>query len=159
MKDALQVIIDGLTYEGQVLHIIINYALIILAVMPFLFFNVRAPRKNSSAWVGYLVIAVFIQVAVWFAARAIRVSVVGVSLIWCIMMGYLLVDYSKGNLGRTGHMRGLVLIALGSGCGGIVYYMVAFPAITTISHLVAVSVGVSLFYLIQLVAKKKTSQK
>jgi len=33
MKDVLQVIIIGLTYEGQELHIIINYALIILTVM------------------------------------------------------------------------------------------------------------------------------
>ena len=155
MNDVLQMIINGLTYEGKVLHIIINYTLIMLVIMPYLLFDNRAPSKESRAWLVCLAIAVIVQVAVWFAARAIGVSVVGVSLIWCMMMGYLLIDYSKGNLGRTSHKRGLVLAALGIGCGGIVYYMVAFPTITTIAHLVTVGIGVGLFYLMRFIAAKK----
>lgn len=160
MNDVLQVIINGLTYEGQMLHIIINYALIMLVVMPFLLLDNRAVSKESRAWLGCLAIAVIVQVAVWFAARAVGISVVGVSLIWCMMVGYLLIDYSRGNLGRAGYRRGFVLVALGTGCGGIVYYLVAFPAITTIAHLVAVGIGAGLFYLMQLIAAKKraTSQ-
>ncbi|MGB2864264.1 MAG: hypothetical protein WBC05_13120 [Sedimentisphaerales bacterium] len=151
----LQVIINGLTYEGQTLHIIINYALILLVVMPFLLIYNRAPRKESRAWLGCLAIAVIVQVAVWFAARAVGISVVGVSLIWCMIMGYLLIDYSGGNLGRTGYRRGFVFVALGTGFGGIVYYMVSFPAITTIAHLVAAGIGVGLFYLMRFIAAKK----
>ena len=158
MKDVLQVIIIGLTYEGQVLHIIVNYTLIILTVMPFLFFNVRAPRKNSSAWLGCLAIAVIVQVAVWFAARAMGISAVGVSLIWCMMVGYLLIDYLRGNLGRTGCKRGFVLVALSAGCGGFIYYMVAFPIITTIAHLFAAGIGVGLFYLMRFITAKKLSR-
>jgi membrane associated rhomboid family serine protease len=155
MNDMLQVIINGLTYEGQTLHIIINNTLIVLVIMLFLLFDIRASRKESRAWLGCLAIAVIVQVAVWFAARAVGISVVGVSLIWCMMMGYLLIDYSRGNLGRAGCGRGLVLTALGIGCGGIVYYMVAFPAITTIAHLVAAGIGIGLFYLMRLIAAKK----
>jgi heme A synthase len=81
MKDVLQIIISGLTYEGQILHIIINYALIILAVMPFLFFDNQGPRKESRAWLVCLAITVIVQVAVWFAARVVGISVVGASLI------------------------------------------------------------------------------
>jgi hypothetical protein len=158
MNDVLQVIINGLTYAGQTPHIIINYALIILLVIPFLLFDNRSPSKESRAWLGCLVIAVIIQVAVWFAARALGISAVGVSLVWCIMVGYLLIDDSNGKLGRAGSRRGFVLIALGAGCGGIVYYMVAFPAITTIAHLVAVAIGVGLFYLMRLIARRNESQ-
>ena len=68
MKDVLQVIINGLSYEGQVLHIIINYTLIMLMVMPFLLFENRAPSEESRAWLGCLAIAVIVQVAVLFAA-------------------------------------------------------------------------------------------
>ena len=69
MDDVLQVIINGLTYEGQVLHIVINYTLIILLVMPFLIFYNRAPCKKSCTWLVRLVIAVIVQVAVWFTVR------------------------------------------------------------------------------------------
>jgi len=102
-----------------------------------------------------MAIAVIVQVAIWFVARSVGISAVGVSLIWCMMMGYLLIDYSSGSLDRTGHRRGLVLAALGAGCGGIIYYMVAFPAITTIAHLVAAGIGAGLFYLMRLIAAKK----
>ena len=155
MNDVLQMIINGLTYEGKVLHIIINYTLIMLVIMPYLLFDNRAPSKESRAWLVCLAIAVIVQVAVWFAARAIGVSVVGVSLIWCMMMGYLLIGYLKGNLGRVGHGRVFVFVALIACCVGIAYYMVAFPAVTTIAHLVAAGIGVGLFYLMRLVAMKK----
>lgn len=155
MNDVLQIIINGLTYKGQALHIIINYTLIILVVMPYLIFDNRAQNNEIRAWLGCLVIAVIVQVAVWFAARTVGISAVGVSLIWCMMVGYLLIDYSKGNLGRIGYSRGFVLVALSAGCGGIVYYMLAFPTITTIAHLVAVNIGVGLFYLMRLIAAKK----
>ncbi len=155
MNAVLEVIINGLTYEGQTLHIIINYTLIMLVIMPFLLSDNRAVSKGSRAWLGCLAIAVIVQIAGWFAARVVGISAVGVSLIWCMMVSYLLIDYSRGNLGRTGHRRRFVLVALGAGCGGIVYYMVAFPAITTIVHLVAAGIGVGLFYLMQLIATKK----
>jgi hypothetical protein len=155
MSDVLEVIINGLTYQGQVLHIIINYTLIILLVMPFLLFDNRVPSEESHAWLGCLVIAVIVQVAVWFAARVGGISAVGVSLIWCVMVGYFLIDYSKGKLGRAVYIRAFVLVTLGASFGGIIYYMVAFPAITTIAHLVAAGIGVGLFYLMRLIAVKK----
>lgn len=51
MNDMLQVIINGLTYEGQTLHIIINYALILLVVMPFLLiYNQAQEKKAVHGW-------------------------------------------------------------------------------------------------------------
>ena len=138
MDDVLEVIVNGLTYAGQPIHIVINYTLIVLVVVPFLLSANRAVGKKSRAWLACLTIAVIAQVALWFAAR----GAIGVSLVWSIMLGYLLIDYLRGNLGRTGHGRRLVPIALGAGCGGIVYYAVGFPAITTIAHLVAAGIGV-----------------
>jgi hypothetical protein len=155
MDDVLEVIVNGLTYAGQPIHIVINYTLIVLVVVPFLLSANRAVGKKSRAWLACLTIAVIAQVALWFAARAVGMGVIGVSLVWSIMLGYLLIDYLRGNLGRTGHRRGLVPVALGAGCGGIVYYAVGFPAITTIAHLVAAGIGVGLFYLIQFIAAKK----
>jgi len=156
MNEVLHVIINGLIYNGaghETLHILINYALIVLIIMPFL--CNRAPIRDNHVWIGCLAAAIIVQVTMWLAAGGIGISVIGVSLIWCTMAGYLLMDYSRSNLGRASQRRWLVLVALAATFGGIVGYAVAFTAITTIAHLVAVVVGIALFYLIRFIATKK----
>lgn len=141
MSQVLQMIGNGLTYEGQVLHIIINYALVALTVIPFPRPDNRVQRGSSHAWLGCLAIASGVQVVVWFTMRA-----VGISIIWCAMAGYLFMDYTRGDIGQAREKPQLAMVALVAAGIGIVYYAAAFPIDTTVAHLVALVMGIGIFY-------------
>lgn len=140
MNEVLRTIVNGLTYEGQVFHILINYTLIILTVLPFL----RNPDSSTSwerhGWKICLGIITLLQIVVWFIADA-----VGVSLIWSAMAGFLAFAYWRGGFEQAQNKKRLVQIALTATFAAIVFYAVAFPVITTIAHVVALFVGLSVF--------------
>ena len=140
MNETLQTLVNGLTYEGEMLDSVIGYALIALSLAPYLLIPSQEPGRDSRGWIVCLTIVAILQVTVWFT-----VPVVGVSLVWCAMGGYLLMDYSRGNMSRSRKRQLLAILALVTALMGIVYCAVAFPIITTIAHISAVLVGISLF--------------
>ena len=143
MNYALQVIVAGLTYNGSLLHIFINYSLIALTLVPFL-----APGAHGSSRLGYhwapcFLIALAVQILLWFIADA-----VGVSVIWATMAGYSLVLRTTRREAYTPDRRRLLTVALVSALIGIVYYAVTLPFITTVAHVIAVLLGIGIFSIV-----------
>lgn len=141
MSDLLHVLASRLTYEGNLLHSLINHGLIALTAAPFL---APAPRSEAQAvrgWIGCFLLALAVQVLLWFAVGA-----GGVSVVWCAMAGF----GASVRTGRTGALgaRGgrLLTIAIAGALVGILYYAATFPIITTVAHGVAVAMGAGTFH-------------
>lgn len=150
MGDPLQVIGAGLTYNRNVLHMLINYSLIAITLVPFLAPGAHGSSRMGYRWAGCFLIALAIQVLLWFVA-----GVVGVSVIWSAMAGYSLMLRMTG--AYTPDRRRLLTVALASVLIGIVYYAVTLPLITTVAHVVAVMLGIGIFY--SLPGRFRTAQK
>ena len=140
MTDILQVSARGLTYDGQIRHVVINYALILLTVLPFAFARSRPRRAAAWPWGGCLGLAFGVQVLLWFTLGAS-----GVSIVWCALAGYALMGFLRAEPGLVPQSRVLTILALGSAAAGILYYALTFPALTTIAHLCAVVLGIGTF--------------
>lgn len=144
MNDILRTMINGLTYEGQWLHILINYSLIIMTVAPFVRKgDLSAQKVEHQGWKICLAIITLLQIAVRFRADA-----VGVSLIWSAMAGFLALTDWRGARTQAKREPRLTQIALAAVCGALLYYAVAFPVITTVAHMVALLIGMSTFLLL-----------
>lgn len=89
-------------------------------------------------------IALAAQIILWFVADA-----VGVSVIWCTMAGYLLME--RIHLSRTLELfrHHLFTTALICALGAILYYALTFPMITTLPHGIAVLMGIGIWYLLR----------
>jgi hypothetical protein len=144
MGNALQAIVNGLTYEGNVMHSRINYSLIVITVMPFPVSSRHLPKVRVRRWIICLLIALAAQIILWFVADAI-----GVSVIWCTMAGYLLME--RIHLSRTLELfrHHLFTTALICALGAILYYALTFPMITTLAHGIAVLMGIGISYLLR----------
>ena|SRR5688500_8083243 len=152
MDDALHTIGNGLSYGGQLLHIFINYALILLTVAPFLLNGHRLASSKQQGWIVNLVVITCLQVVVWFLAGG-----VGVSLIWCAMACFLALHYWRGGFAEAEKRKRLTQVALIAALAAIVYYAVAFPVITTVAHLIALLVGMILFLIVGYKGSRLTS--
>lgn len=62
MDDPLQIIIAGLTYNGSLLDILINYSLIASTLVPFLVPRAHGFVHLSHRWTGCFLIALALQV-------------------------------------------------------------------------------------------------
>jgi len=145
MNEWISTIENGLSYNGSTLHMLINYFLIAISVLPYCIESVR--RTKHRAWVLALCIVSLVQVLLWFL-----LGVVGVSVIWCAMTGYLLIDFKRRGL-KPARKNGMMLFSILMGVGGIFYYFITFPMLTTVAHVVALLIGAGLFLL--LVKKEK----
>lgn len=103
----MQRIVDGLTYNQNTLHCVINYTILIASL--------------SEGCLPILLIFTTLQVIIWFTTNR-----PGISLIWCGLMGYHLIDPN---------------IFLVFPFSGILYYAVTLPLITTVAHIIAVILG------------------
>lgn len=145
-----EVIIRGATYSGSWFHTAINYALIAVVVLPYLFPN----QLNSGVrrtWVYPLVISIILQVAFWFT-----LGVQGVSIVWCVMTGFTAaVLFAQRRSERSANVRRNVrrtmIFSLAAAFAGTVFYAVSFPPITTIAHVSAVILGITLFAALRIV--------
>lgn len=153
MSDILHILGNGLTYEGQLLHIIINYTLIILTVAPFLLHRDSSNNRKHRGWLESFAIITFFQVVVWFAMNA-----VGVSLIWCTMAGYIGVCYWRDGLRQEKVTNRWTLVALLSAFAAIIYYAVVFPIITTVAHVVAVLIGIGLYFIMRSIYRNRSTK-
>ena len=138
MNNFLRVIRRGVTYDGQVRDVAISYALIAIALLPYVFAGQRPAGSTDWSWAACLGIALVVQVLLWFAVRA-----TGVSIIWSALAGYTLVELWSGGTGIANGF--LALVAVGGAGAGIVYYGLIYPLITTIAHLCAVVLGVGIW--------------
>ncbi len=144
MKEFRHVIRRALTYEGQVRDVVINYALIVLVVLPYVFVRNRAGGPGGWGWTVCLAIALVVQVLLWFAVQA-----TGVSIIWSALAGFLLMDLWRRAMGDAQPNRYLALLALVSTGAGIVYYALTFPPITTIAHICTVAFGIVVWFFLR----------
>ena len=92
-------------------------------------------------------------VAFQFCLCLFVVDCVGVSIIWCATFGWLLMctrtaatKQTKAILKNNTHTQSATVRAVTFlDCGTILFYAVAFDAITTIAHILAILVGVLLW--------------
>lgn len=141
MREFRQVIWRGLTYEGQVRDLVINYALVVLVLLPYVVVATDAKGSGDWAWAACLAVALVVQVLLWFAVGA-----TGVSIVWSALAAFTLMDLWRGDIGRAQPNTFLALLALGGAGTGIVYYALTFPRITTIAHLCAVLLGIVVWF-------------
>lgn len=128
----MQTIVSGLTYDGDIPSMIINYGMIAVTLAPFLLDAV----VKQSKWIICFVLSLIIQVLLWFVADAI-----GVSIVWCMMAGFLSLAYWNKGSDRPPLVIGALLATLAA----IMYYAITYPAITTIAHVLAIIVGVLIY--------------
>lgn len=150
MNNLLQIISDGLTYEGNVLHSCINYGLIAITIAPRFVLPKRSHISRGRQWMACLLIAVGVQIVLWFGLGA-----VGVSVVWSTLAGYSLIERVSGSEAHESVYRGVLNVALLSALVGILYYAVTFPIITTIAHGVALLMGVAIWYLLRFASTKR----
>ena len=132
--DVMQTLMVGFTYDGSIFHSTINYVLIFLLLIPAFFY--RDHYNKNSLIISLLIIGVLsVQVFFWFTPGGM-----GVSLIWCSLMGYWFVVLCRQK-GRE-KQRFLLIISMFVGSSGIFYYALALPPITTIMHVFGLSLGI-----------------
>ena len=141
MNSFLQVLRRGMTYDGRIAHVLINYALIILVLLPNVFIGQRMEGSPDWTWMTCLGIALLVQVLLWFIAQAS-----GVSIVWSALAGYTLIAYGTRGTGSAEQNGFLALLALSSAGCAIVYYAVTYPLITTIAHICAVLLGIGVWF-------------
>src|SRR5919205_1687403 len=149
MNDLLRIVVNGLTYAGNLLHSLINYSLIAMTIVPFLMPTAQSRALATRTWIGCLLIALAVQVILWFGLGA-----VGVSVIWSTMAGYSLAERASHSTQRDPTRRQLLTVALVSATFGILYYAVTLPLITTLAHGMAVMMGIGLFYVLNSLARQ-----
>ncbi len=140
MNNFLRAIRRGMTYDGQIRDVAINYGLIAIALLPYVFAAQRREDVTDWSWAACLGIALLVQVLLWFTVRA-----TGVSIIWSALAGYTFMELWSGGTGIAQQNGFLALVALGGAGAGIVYYGLIYPLITTIAHLCAVVLGVGIW--------------
>ena len=142
----LQTLQEGATYNGHRFHIILNYSVLLLVLVPHFFLFWR----RSWGWLILFVLFTVIQVGLWFTSGA-----VGISLIWCGLAGYNLLLFFR--LRKEGiAMAFLMLFSPIVAIGTMVFYYLLFPIITTEAHITAFLLGLALGLRLQRRLKEKT---
>ncbi|PSR51955.1 hypothetical protein AHMF7605_29025 [Adhaeribacter arboris] len=142
MNPLFQTLVTGATYAGSFHHSSINYTLLLIAILPHLMGREQLAKKNQSSWLWTLLSSTLIQISLWFLVNAI-----GISLIWNALAGFNLLFFTRNNyllayLKRLFFLSGFTIIFM-----AIVYYLIIFPVITTIAHVIAILLGVGLYFL------------
>ena len=125
---------EGATYAGHPFHIILNYTLLLLVLIPNLF----GMGNNTRAWLTLFISFTIIQISFWFAMGA-----VGISLIWCVLAGYNLLIFFL--LRKEGAVTAvLLLLSPLAALSAIIFYAIYFPLLTTVAHSIAFVLGIVL---------------
>ncbi len=159
MDQYIEVLINGFTYNGQMLHIAINYALIIICLYPLFKFTGQWKKIFGKYWISILSVMSILQIYLWFSE-----NVTGVSLIWSGLAGLNILIYLriKGlKVEGVPLVKKLLWISLLCVLVADIYYGFTYPAITTIAHLVATFMGMGIYGIIKLIStmieKKETN--
>ena len=133
--------INGLTYNGNVKQMAVNYALVLLVMLPH-FFASDNLKENTRSWYWVVLSAIILQVLVWYVAGA-----AGVSIIWCAIAGCNMLRFGPDFLYLPALAKTVLLGSLLFAISAVVYYFISLPVITTLAHVIAWSMGIVLFYI------------
>ncbi|OOQ60790.1 hypothetical protein [Mucilaginibacter pedocola] len=136
MNTPLQTITDGLTYAGEVKHIIINYLALLITVAPITMLPAKALKIKQAAYLVLFIMAVF-QVVLWFVVAA-----TGISVTWCALSGAIVLIVAR----YREYRQPLLFVAIAATLIAIIYYALTLPIETTIAHAAAVVLGAGLFW-------------
>ncbi|PXY01453.1 hypothetical protein DF185_08180 [Marinifilum breve] len=139
MDDIITTLFSGLTYGGDVKISVINYALLAVAIMPFFLPNMRTIAKG---WTIVLAIAFVIQSLFWFVLGA-----QGISIVWNVLAGMLVLVAFRHRLSLLMKTKWMIVASITAVMLADVYFGLIFPLITTIAHLAAFLLGITLYLL------------
>jgi hypothetical protein len=124
-----------LTYGGSLYHSTMNYALVVLSLVPAIIYPTTRRRPALAA----LVFTSTFQISLCLFV----VDCAGVSIIWCATSGWLYTGHHRSNHhhDRPRMPPGVRATLVWLGAGGILYYMATLPPITTVAHFCAVGMG------------------
>jgi hypothetical protein len=128
-----------LTYNGSAEHTTLNYTLIALTSAPFL---LLVSRQSNGPKAAAMVVG---SSSVFQVGLCLSMGCSGVSIVWCTLLGALLSSWRHQ---LSLEQRPLPLLM----CGGAVvvdtiaigFYAATTDSITTVAHLLAISMGVGL---------------
>jgi hypothetical protein len=145
MSKTIQTLIDGATYAGEVKHIVVNYLMLLITILPIVMYGSagQAKIKRAAFWVLFIMAA--FQVFLWFAVAA-----VGISVTWCALGGVNFVTVLK----YREYRRPLYYISIVATVIAIVYYAFILQKEVTVAHLAAVILGAGPFAIFSPKAKK-----
>jgi hypothetical protein len=152
MNEYIEILVNGFTYGGELLHIVINYALIFICLIPYFKMKVQWKKEFRKYWISILSIMLTLQIYLWFAE-----NVTGVSLIWSALAGLNIVILLRINrLPDEGMTLIIKLLWISLLCVLVadIYYWFIYPAITTIAHLVATFTGIVIYSIVKLISMK-----
>ncbi|MBD1366386.1 hypothetical protein IDJ77_21415 [Mucilaginibacter sp. ZT4R22] len=139
MSKTIQTLIDGATYAGEVKHIVVNYLMLLITILPIVMYGSarQAKIKRAAFWVLFVMAA--FQVFLWFAVAA-----VGISVTWCALGGVNFVTVLKYKESRIP----LYYISILAAVIAIIYYAFTLQPEVTVAHLAAVILGAGPFALL-----------
>ena len=138
MSKTVQTLINGSTYAGEVKHIIVNYLVLLITILPIVMYGSAGLAKiKRAAFLVFFVMAVF-QVFLWFAVAA-----VGISVNWCALGGINFVTVLK----YKEYRQSLYYISIVAAVIAIIYYSFTLQKEVTVAHVIAVILGAGLFAL------------
>jgi hypothetical protein len=138
MSKTIQTLIDGATYAGEVKHILINYLVLLITILPVLIYGSAGQAKITRAAFWVLFVMAAFQVLLWFAIAA-----VGISVTWCALGGVNFVTVLK----YKEYRRPLYYISILAAVIAIVYYAFTLQKEVTVAHIAAVILGAGPFAL------------
>ncbi|RKD96845.1 hypothetical protein [Marinifilum flexuosum] len=140
MDDIITTLFNGLTYGGDLKLSVLNYALLVIAMLPFL---LPAVKSIAKRWGIVFIIAVLVQSTFWFV-----LGVQGISIIWNALAGMLMLVVVRHGTSLLKNAKWFVLASIAIVILGDVYFGLIFPLITTIAHVAAFLLGVILYLLV-----------
>ena len=149
MKHA-EILVNGFTYSGQLLHIVINYVLIFICLYPYFKQKRQYKKLFWKYWISIVSITLILQIYLWFAE-----NVTGVSLIWSALAGLnilILVKVRQLTDKIMPSIQKLLWISLLSVLVADIYYWFIYPPITTIAHAAATFMGMGIYGIILLIS-------
>ena len=151
MNKYIEVLVNGLTYHGQMLHIVINYALIFICLYPFFKLKGQWKKVFRKYWISTFSIMSILQIYFWFTEDA-----TGISLIWSALAGLNILILLRIQR-QTDEGMPLIKISFWISLFCVlfadIYYWFTFPAITTIAHLLATFMGMGIYGVVMLISR------
>ena len=147
MKDVFITLYSALTYNGNWWFVGLNYFMLFLSIIPFVFTSLK--NQDKKVWITFF-IAVVVQAIFWFGLK-----VTGISIVWNAMLGVLIFDifhFYKKLVRVEKLIAGLSVIAL---LAADIYFLLTTAIITTVAHCSAILLGLITIFLLQRKQKKQ----
>ena len=135
MDFVVNCLMKGFTYNGNIEDCIINYLMLFVSIIPFLFNNsCNKQISPSNKWGIIFVLSWILQIMLWF-----KINCVGISVVWNIMFGLILISIKINNVERKQKMY---KITIGNLFVADIYYLIKLGIISTIAHVISIIIGI-----------------